>query len=365
MKILICGWHINDYREPGQYIRGLIEGISTVDFANQYVIIVPEDVSAVDTPPNIVFEKIRFPVLGRRFWDFFAHRWIKEYDIIHFPYDSFPLFARGKVIVTIRDLNPRLFSKGKGSINLNKTFCSLGRVQKFRRIDRVITNSNKSKEDLTGILGLPADKVDVVLLGVGEEFLKAERETEIVSKFNINSEYLLYVGGYDEVKNVKNIILSYAELTYELKKKYKLVLAGDIFRNKKLLSLIEQKKLSDYIILTGPVEEKELIQLYKNAALFIYLSLYEGFGLSVLEAMGCRVPVIVSNRSSLPEVVGNAGILVDPLNIVVIKKQLQRILSSQVLLEDLGRKGYERALNFTWNKTVGETIDSYKKVLLD
>lgn len=365
MKILISGWHINDYGGEGQYIRGLIEGISAVDFTNKYVVIVPEDVSAVDTPPNIVFRKIRFPLLSRRFWDLFAHRWVKEYDIIHFPYDSIPLLARGKVIVTIPDLKPVLFSKRELHTNPNETFCSLATVHKFRRIDRVITSSLKSKKDLTGILGLPADKVDVVLSGVGKRFLKAEKKIEVISKFNINSEYLLYVGGYDEAKNVKNIIFSYAELNYDLKKKYKLVLAGDVFKNRKLLNFIEQKELSDYIVLTGPVNEIELIQLYKNASLFVYLSLYEGFCLPPLEAMACKVPVIVSNRSSLPEIVGNAGILVNPLDVVVIKKQLQRVLSAYVLLEDLGRKGYERALGFTWNKTAEETVNLYKKVLLD
>ena len=182
-------------------------------------------------------------------------------------------------------------------------------------------------------------------------------------RYNIDSQFILYVGNVESRKNVSLLIKS----IYKLKKqgiKHKLVIIGARgFGFKQINELVIELKLSDEVIFTGYIPDEDLVKFYNAADLFVFPSLYEGFGLPPLEAMACGCPVIVSNTSSLPEVVGNAGILIDPHDFDALAEEMYQILTNNDLKQNLSKKSVTRAKLFSWEKTARETWKVYEKVL--
>ncbi|AXI24805.1 glycosyl transferase family 1 [Methanofervidicoccus sp. A16] len=271
-----------------------------------------------------------------------------------------------KTIVTCLDIIPILYKKNNGLIYASFIKYSLKGMKKS---DRIITISKHVKNDLVRHFSISEEKINVIYLGVNEHYKPIpENEIEKIKyKYNLKFPFILYVGSEQPRKNFPTLIKAF----YKLKTKYgfnniKLVKAGNPqiskYKRKHIMKLIDKLNLQKDIIFTGYVPEEDLPALYNAADLFVYPSIYEGFGLPPLEAMACGTPVITSNTSSLPEVVGDAGIMVDPYDVDGLSKAMYEVLTNDGLREELRKKGLERAKLFSWKECAEEHLKVYEEV---
>jgi glycosyltransferase involved in cell wall biosynthesis len=362
MKIVIAAWHLKNFNVGiGRYIRNLIEGIGRVDQENQYEILVPDHSTRVSPWPNIRYRYVGFPSFKLRYWEQIAPLCVGPYDLLHFPYDSCIAIKRGKFVATIHDVIPLLLPDGRIPWPWKGLFKRILIPKPFKQIDHVVTVSECSKRDIMERLGVPEHRISVVYQGV--EFDRFFPSRAPHSDRKTNSPYILCVAGDSPNKNVGTLLQAYFSLPNSIRGQYRLVLAGDVQKSEHLPSLIQKLGLEKHIEFTGIISDERLARLYQDAAVFVFPTLYEGFGLPVLEAMACACPVITSNTSSLPEVVGDAGILIHPLDASAISAAIKRVLSDPGLSERLRNAAVQRAKQFSWDRTARETVELYRKVV--
>lgn len=285
-------------------------------------------------------------------------------DIIHSPENAslFVKLKNQKKIITVHDIIAYKFPKS--NTLLTRTRYKLLLPKTLKTADKIISVSNNTKKDLINIFNVPEEKIKVIYPGIDEKFrvLNSNEVSEFQQKYHLKFPYILYVGNLMKHKNVFTLI----EAFYKIKKKgikHKLVIAGTIkVKGQRLFDAIDKLNLRKEVIFTGYVSEEDLPALYNSADLFVYPSLYEGFGFPPLEAMACGTPVITSNTSSLPEVAGNGGIMVDPFDIDGLAKAMYEVLTNEGLREELRKRGLKRTKLFTWENTVKETLSLYKEV---
>lgn len=235
--------------------------------------------------------------------------------------------------------------------------------------NHIIAVSSSTKDDLLSYFKVDESKISVIYSGIDSScFYRRDLKEEILIKYNIRGNYILYIGTDNTRKNLKNLLFSFFEIFNEIP--HNLVLVGPI-NKQNIIKIINDYLNSDNsksailnrIILVGFVEQEDLPYIYSSASLFILPSLYEGFGFPPLEAMACEVPVIVSNNSSFPEVVKDAGLyLENPLDPKEISEKILCVLSDEKLQKDLIRKGLEISKKYSWDKTVEDTIAVYNKL---
>ena len=360
VKIVIAAWHLkNPTVGLGRYARELIEAIGRVDSANEYEILMPEAEHQFPPRPNIRYKVIRFPLFRRRFWEQVAHLRAGPYDLLHFPYDSCAAWTRGKFVTTIHDAKPLLFPELRSKVNLNARIEQLLVGDRRAKIDHVITSSDSSRRDLIQQLELPTGRITAVPLGIDSSRFHP------VSPAQAGAErpYVMSLAGSDPTKNIINLVRAFAAVPEHLRQIYDLVLVGDVSKREDVRAAIEREGIASRTRLAGVVPDDALIRLYQGATVFVFPSLYEGFGLPVLEAMACGCPVVCSDTSSLPEVAGDAAVLVDPRNVEHISAQLVHVLESPLVRADMKERGRARALDFPWERTARETIDVYRRVV--
>lgn len=233
-----------------------------------------------------------------------------------------------------------------------------------------ICNSEYTRKDFIDYFKISPDRIKAIHLGVDDNFvptLGKENALKIRNKYQLkDSPYILYMGRVDRYKNIENIIKAFNSLVKKGRNKdHILVIAGSSVGNygQHLLKMINELGLGERVIMTGFIPQDDLPLLLSNSTIFIYLSIYEGFGLSVVEAMACGAPVITSNVSSLPEVAGDAAILVDPYNVEQIADSMETLLYDYKLRETLKAKSLNRAKQFSWEKTAQSTLQVYKEIL--
>lgn len=228
-----------------------------------------------------------------------------------------------------------------------------------KRADKIITVSHNSKNDIVKFLKVKPHKIIVSYNGVDNKFRPLDPHLihKVRVKYNLPEKYVLFVGTIDHPgKNVYSLIQACNKLWKEKGNIFKLVLVGQKGHGYKIVEkIIKEQALSEQILHIGYVKDEDLPAIYNGAFLFAFLSLYEGFGLPILEAMACGTPVVVSNRSSLPELVGEAGLIVDPFDIEGISEAIESILNSEALRKELIAKGLERVKLFSW-KNAGEKV---------
>ncbi len=239
-------------------------------------------------------------------------------------------------------------------------------IEVARQADALVADSQATRLDIEQFLGVPAARIRVVYLGIGEEFFRIpspERLAEVRTKFGLNEEYILNVGGFDFRKNIPRLVEAFQRLG-AFRRGFRLVLAGRLYGPEvaPLRNLIEQLGLTREVVFPGSLSLEELRCLYAEAALFVYPSLCEGFGFPVLEAFAARVPVVTSNRSSLPELAGEAAVMVDPEDVGAIAQAMRRALEDSRLRETMRRAGLEQARKFSWQKTAEQTWRVYEEV---
>jgi glycosyltransferase involved in cell wall biosynthesis len=359
VKIVIAAWHLKDFNVGlGRYCRELIEGLGRIDSKNRYEVLMPDESYGFSDRPNFRYRLIRFPFFKRRWWEQLAPLLVGGYDVLHFPYDSCVAVKRGKFVVTIHDTKPLIFGASAGRINLNALLERLVVRNKWERIDHVVTDSYSSRRDILARLGLREDRVTVVYPGVD---LKRFRP-RVSSRTPDVRPYILCVAGPDPTKNVETLLDAFAALPRPFRDGYDLVLAGDFRRRADLRNQIRRLGVENQTIFPGVVSDDRLVELYQNAAVFAFPSRYEGFGLPVLEAMACGCPVVSSNSSSLPEVTGDAALIVDPADTQALTDSIMRVLGNDDLRRELQGRGLKQAQKFSWDNTARGALAVYTSV---
>ncbi len=292
-------------------------------------------------------------------------------DILHVPAHfhtqiaPFFLNRNIKKILTIHDLIPLLFPK---TYSRDTSFLWNSSLKLIKnRIDHVIAVSQKTKDDCIKYFDIPDEKVTIIPNAVNARYKPIKNIEEVKNNlkmsYKLTDPFILFTGRIEARKNVPVLI----KALYKLKKmglKHKLVVVGGRgWKYEETIGEIERLNLQESVIFPGYVPDEDLVKLYNAADLFVYPSLYEGFGLPPLEAMACGTPVITSNTSSLPEVVGNAGIMVNPKDVNGLAESMHRVLTDNVLKEDLSKKSLERSKKFSWEKSANETWKVYESIL--
>jgi glycosyltransferase involved in cell wall biosynthesis len=358
VKIVIAAWHLRDFNVGlGRYCRGLIEGLGRIDSKNRYEILMPDDSHRFPERPNFRYRLIRFPLFKRRLWEQLAPLLAGDYDVLHFPYDSCVAWKRGRFVVTIHDVKPLIFGPAK-RMNLHAVIESLVMRDKWGRIDHVVTDSYSSRHDIIAHCGLREDRISVVYPGVDFKRFQPRDSPRIPGV----RPYILCVAGADPTKNIETLIEAFARLTPALREQYDLLLAGDFRRRLDLRQLADRLAVEKQTIFAGVVNDGRLIELYQSAAVFVFPSRYEGFGLPVLEAMACGCPVISSNSSSLPEVTGDAALMVNPDDPAAFTHAIAGVLGDPELRQELQRRGVQQAQRFSWDRTAQGTLAVYTSV---
>lgn len=306
------------------------------------------------------------------------HRFFEQYyfpynlkdanvDIYHIPQNGIGISEKinCKKIVTVHDLIPYILPETVGKGYLEKFLQEMPRIIDLS--DGIITVSECSKKDIIKFFPNSKDKVFVTPLAADDKYKPLDREkckNIICENYNIDKPFILYIGGFSPRKNVKSLILAFSKIYKKLKEEYNLVIVGANKDDSNILKdLSIDLSVEALVKFTGFVSEELLPVFYNACNVFVYPSLYEGFGLPPLEAMSCATPVITSNISSIPEVVGDGGILIDPFNTDILEDSLEKLLNDDSMRSTLSSKALERSRNFSWEKTSEKTVESYKKVL--
>ncbi|MBI5749469.1 MAG: glycosyltransferase family 4 protein [Nitrospinae bacterium] len=296
-----------------------------------------------------------------------AHLKNDRVDIFLSPYIKAAIFSPCPYITTIHDL---LFLStpdytGWRYKPYNEVFKIFGRIVS-KRASAIITDSEYSKKDIIKIFGVDEEKINVISLGISDEYKPVTNLysiEKIKNIYNIKGKYILYVGNFKPHKNVKRLIEAFAGINKDFSD-IKLVLGGK--RDKfvpSLEELSEKLEIRDSVIFTDFIKDEDLPYLYSGAELFIYPSLYEGFGLPVLEAMACGTPVICSNTTSLPEVAWDAGILINPEDVKSMASAISKLLKDDMMREDLKIKGLNRAKEFTVEKYSSKILSLIESII--
>jgi glycosyltransferase involved in cell wall biosynthesis len=357
VKIAIAAWHLkNPHVGIGRYARELIEALGRVDHTNQYEVLIPCADHPLTARPNMQFRVVRFPLFRRRFWEQVAPLLAGPYDVLHFPYDSCVAWKRGKFVSTIHDVKPLLFPELRTRRSLNRRIEQWLVGDRWKTIDHVITISEYSRQDLVAHAPLRSDQVTVTPLGLdADRFRPADHRQK-------GRPYVFCVAGADPTKNVGCLVEAFAKLPEGIRGRFDLVLAGDVCKRKDIRAAVDRLGIGAQCTLLGGVTDEELVAYYQQATVFVFPSLYEGFGLPVLEAMGCGCPVICSNLSSLPEVAGDAALLIDPKDSGQVVAAMSRVLESPALQSELRARGLARAGQFSWDRTASATAAVYQRL---
>lgn len=282
-------------------------------------------------------------------------------DLIHFSYFFHPVLMRAPYVVTIFDT---VYSYYPGYLSLKKRIAYRAMMRlSISRCQAVLTDSESAKRDVIKFFGVEESRIRVIPLGVESRFRCFDRQQSesFISRYGLPERYILYVGNHKPHKNVPALVKAFARITGEIP--HKLVLTGGqdpgchLTRQEVVTRGIEER-----VICLTDFPDADLPALYNAADLFVFPSLCEGFGLPPLEAMACGTPVITSNVSSLPEVVGDAGITVDPSNAEVLAGAVLQVLRDPSVGEEMSAKGVERAKTFSWEKTARQTRAVYQEV---
>ena len=354
------------------YATNLIEALADIDSVNRYTLYVTKKEAVerfANRWPNVHLRLtlphtplVRIPLtltveLRRR-----------PVDILHVQYTS-PPFTPCPVVNTIHDLSfehlPETF-KRRSWRQMRLTI-----RRSAQSAAHILTDCDFARDDILRTYGIAPERVTAVPLAAAVRFspVRDERELDRVrNKYGINGKYILTVGSIQPRKNIPRLIRAYSMLCSErnLEPLPKLVVVGKRgWLYEDTLATAESSTVRDRIILTGYVDDKDLPALYSAASCFVYPSYFEGFGIPPLEAMRCGTPTITGDRTCFPEIIGDAGLMVDPFDEQAIKRGIVRVLTEQTLRDELIEKGLERANSYDWLKTARQTLDVYESVHAD
>ena len=285
-------------------------------------------------------------------------------NIFHGPCFFIPNHFRCKSIVTIHDM---MTFKYPEFLEREETVYYTNRINiSVKRADAIITVSNFTKNEIMELLNISEERIRVIYNGIAPTFRpikEKEAIEQIKAKYGISGPYLLFVGNIERKKNIEKLIYACTELRNSSMYKYPLLVVGKkSWYFKTVWEVVQQLHAEDCSIFTDVAADDDLPYLYSGAELFILPSLFEGFGIPIIEAMACGIPVVASNRTSIPEIAGDAAILVDPLNADEMAGAMYNVLSNTMLKRQLVEKGIKRAKEFSWEKAARETLKLYQEL---
>jgi glycosyltransferase involved in cell wall biosynthesis len=300
----------------------------------------------------------------------FLPEWIvkNKIDIYHVPQNGIglPIKASCKKIVTIHDLIPYVYPETVGRGYLKDFLGQMPDIMK--NADGIIAVSEHTKKDIMRFFDYPEDRIKVIYEAAEPVYSLINKNTcqEILKRlYGIDCQYLLYVGGFGSRKNLSCLLVAFAEVLKKLDFSVKLVCPGYSSKAKGYLKeLAKALKIEDFVIFPGFVPVNTLPYFYGGALALIYPSLYEGFGLPVLEAMACGCPVLTANNSSLPEIGGNAAEYFDALDSKSLSDTMIKVLENRELLNQMSEKGLWRSSEFDWQQNAEETWAFYEQIAL-
>ncbi len=306
---------------------------------------------------RIAWEQIVQPLALRR----------ARIDLLHALAFAGPLAISIPWVVTIYDLS---FIRFPQSFNAaNRIYLKWATRQSLRRANRVIAISESTRRDLVTLFGARQEKIEVVHCGIDPSFSPAHDPSDserLRAQHHLPEKMILFVGTIEPRKNVAGLIRAFARAKRSAHLPHQLVLIGARgWKYQEVDAAIEREGIADQVIFVGYVDQDELPRWYRAADLFVYPSHYEGFGLPPLEAMACGAPVVTSNASSLPEVVGEAGLRVAPDDEVALADAIARALTDGALREQMVERGLKQAAKFSWSRAARETADTYRTVLAE
>ena len=359
----------------GTYTRNAIRTLARLDHENEYFLIgIPGMLGDMGPlPPNFITvpgQPNEFSVASY----LELHRILKQNscDLLHVPHLFWkPQGIPCPYVVTVHDLLDHMYRvNSQSGVKRNMHFQFTKRV--LQRAARIFAVSNFSKADTVRLFHVPPEKIEVIYNAIDDSFRlghasDAEREF-IAERYQVNTPFLLYAGRISPHKNVVRIIEAFAALKGELSKEgkfddLKLIIIGDeVSKHPDLRRASVKAGVQNDVRFLGFVPIDVLRIFYDQAKIFIFPSLYEGFGLPPLEAMAHATPVVTSNTSSIPEVVGNAAVMVNPENVFEIMRALHRVLLDQALRDKLKARGLEQAGKFSWDASVRRMLQIYREV---
>ncbi len=380
LRIVIDVRRIGDFG-VGTYIRNLVRGLAGLDKENTYVLVAlkPDEPELIGLPPNFVVAVYRRPDTD---WvnQYSFYFFLKELapDLIHIPLNSVPLLMPRPYVVTIHDMSSLLFTE-------RWQFRKSVRLYLFRRglmrAERVIAVSAATRRDVENILNIPAERIRQIYDAPDPRFIRSGMPAEdgrppgadsperqrILERYQINYPFILYAGAVRPQKNIPRLVEAFAVLRGDLEshpvyKDLRLIIIGDeISKYPSVRRAVIKTRVEDVVRFLGFVPFDTLRVFFESAAAFVFPSLYEGFGLPPLEAMASGTPVVTSNVSSLPEVVGNAAVMVNPENVFDIARGIREVLVDESLRAELIRKGYQQAQRFSWSQTARQVLEIYRE----
>ncbi len=352
-----------DKAGAGVYTKELTSRLKTIDKENSYHFLK----FGAGNRNRGIFSKLNGLACDIFWMQFILSRELKKHklDLLHCPAFKAPLKSPVPLVVTFYDIH---ILKHPHDYNLwLSSYLNFMLPKIAKTADKIITISEFSRRDIVNTLSIPEEKVTVTYCGVNDTFRVTTDnalKNNILKKYKLNKKFILYVGALQPRKNIPALLKAYSELKKNHGFDYDLVLVGSTgWRNKRIFTLIEKLGLNNDVRFLGHVPEADLPVIYSLAEFFVYPTFFEGFGMPVLEAMSCGCPVITSDTSSLPEVVGDAGIMVDPGNTQELKNAMLRLSRDHSLKNELKEKGIRRAKMFSWDKCARETLGVYKEVI--
>lgn len=366
---------VHNRRGIGNYTLKLVINLAKIDANNEYIIYIDkEDVDKVLPqksnfkikkifPSNyLVWEQLALPIQAKR----------DNIDILHCTGNTAPIYVGRKtiLIITIHDV---MFLKNYSQLPKSSSlYQRWGRIYRKTIIPRVVKNAFKiitvsrfSKNDIIKhLLNLSEDKIAIVYEAVDETFgVLGKNDTSTASKRKIGENYILTLGGIDPRKNTELVIKKFIELKNENNINEKLLIVGiPNWKQTKFYNIVQESNFKEDIIFADFVSEDDLMLLYNGASIFLYPSLYEGFGMPLLEAMASGTPVVTSNVTSMPEIAGNAAFLINPTNGEELKAAVMKLLNDENLRNNLIARGLKQAKKYSWIKMAKKTLAIYESV---
>ena len=383
MRIGINAWFLHQGTTgSGQYLRHLLREFATANANHRHTLFLnptqPGPVSPLDLPSQrfeqmvlstpfdgqsenltkLWFEQVAVPRAARQL----------KLDLLHVPYWGSPLRPTTPTVVTVHDIIPLLLPAYRGRV-LVRTYTRLVAAA-ARRADLILTDSVASQQDIVRHLGIPSRRVRPVLLAPDVHFhpvTDPETLAALKQKYNLPDRYLLYLAGFDQRKNVPVLLRAFARFL-DRQGEAHLVIAGrlpdedsDFFPDPRRIA--RALKLGEAVQFVGWMPDEEKPALYTRATAFVFPSCYEGFGLPPLEAMACGTPVIGSTAASLPEVIGDGGLLVPPDDVDALSEAMSRLWNDAELRATLRQRALAHAASFHWSKAARETLQAYEEVV--